>query len=159
MSYGYYIIHCLGGQANDLIRVTALFAFQFPTGSIEHFDFGHPVVDFTIDRDGRVWVSLDTGLPMSESEPSKDGQLVRVVQIDASDKASHDIQRSILTPLIYLACSGRRNIPYAGEPSSSQKFKRDMCHRRCVVVPLSSRKVTNTKFQICQTKPSIFTLT
>ncbi|KAJ3560198.1 hypothetical protein NP233_g10997 [Leucocoprinus birnbaumii] len=54
------------------VGVTALFGFRYPAQPIELFDFGHPVIDFTPDDSGRIWVSLDTSKSSSGGEPAAD---------------------------------------------------------------------------------------
>lgn len=43
-----------------IFRVTALFVFEYPGGAVGWRDLGDPVVDFTLDGRGGIWVSLDT---------------------------------------------------------------------------------------------------
>jgi len=40
--------------------VTALFVFEYPGGAVGWSDLRHPVVDFTVDAGGGIWVSLDS---------------------------------------------------------------------------------------------------
>lgn len=67
-------------------RATALFGFRYPTGVIEHIDFGCPVVDFTTDEAENIWVSLDVNRSASGFDSSKDTWLVKVVRIGGNDK-------------------------------------------------------------------------
>jgi len=41
--------------------VTALFVFEYPGGTVGWCDLRHPIVDFTLDTRGGIWVSLDNG--------------------------------------------------------------------------------------------------
>jgi len=41
--------------------VTALFVFEYPGGRVGWCDLRHPIVDFTLDARGGVWVSVDDG--------------------------------------------------------------------------------------------------
>ncbi|KAF5361830.1 hypothetical protein D9756_002260 [Leucocoprinus leucothites] len=64
----------------------ALFGFQYPAGPIEHFDFGHPVIDFTLDTSARVWVSLDTNKSTPGAELRSDVISVGLVEFNEIGK-------------------------------------------------------------------------
>ncbi|KAK1218334.1 tRNA (guanine-N(7)-)-methyltransferase non-catalytic subunit trm82 [Marasmius sp. AFHP31] len=64
-----------------LASATALFATPFPDSSdssnpptIHTLDFGHPVLDFTLDADGLVWVTIDRNL--TKGSVSWDGKTI-----------------------------------------------------------------------------------
>lgn len=68
------------------VGVTALFVFQYPSSSIEYCDFGHPVIDFTLDPNGGIWVSLDINRDASGIVSPCDGASVRFTQLTETGK-------------------------------------------------------------------------
>ncbi|KAJ8085340.1 tRNA (guanine-N(7)-)-methyltransferase non-catalytic subunit trm82 [Marasmius tenuissimus] len=73
----------------SVIGATALFATPFPDSSdssnpptIHTLDFGHPILDFTLDADGLVWVTIDRNL--TKGSVSWDGKTIP----DASSSSS-----------------------------------------------------------------------
>jgi hypothetical protein len=50
-----------------------------PDAEIKAFDFGKPVIDFVLDDDGRIWVSLDSEW---DSRGAEDLKAVRLVKFD-----------------------------------------------------------------------------
>lgn len=65
------------------IRATALFAFTLADGNdplpICHFDYGCPVIDFTVAEDGLIWILLDADYAAKTGAESGD-KLVRAVK-------------------------------------------------------------------------------
>lgn len=49
------------------------------SSEIRHFDFGKPVVDFSVGDDARIWVSLDG--EWETETGGEDKRLVRVVKM------------------------------------------------------------------------------
>ncbi|KAJ3543230.1 hypothetical protein NM688_g5882 [Phlebia brevispora] len=65
---------------------TALFSFQFPFSPVtqsefpvDALDLGKPVIDFTVDSDGSIWVLVD-GERLLDSSTVSDKRAVRLVQ-------------------------------------------------------------------------------
>ncbi|EKM81680.1 hypothetical protein AGABI1DRAFT_70043 [Agaricus bisporus var. burnettii JB137-S8] len=105
------------------VGATALFAFRYPKGSVENFDFGHPIIDFTVDQGGNIWVSLDTSLSTPGTESLRDDQLVRVIQIDENSKlseVSHSQQNQGLLKSLNETCSN------SDSPDKSLDFYADL---------------------------------
>ncbi|KXN92392.1 tRNA (guanine-N(7)-)-methyltransferase non-catalytic subunit TRM82 [Leucoagaricus sp. SymC.cos] len=91
------------------VGITALFAFSYPTGPVEHIDFGHPIIDFAPDKEARIWVSLDLSRSAPGAEPSKERVAVRVVQFGEDGKLVEGSSSTDLTLLKSLNTTAERD--------------------------------------------------
>ncbi|KAG7094038.1 hypothetical protein E1B28_007659 [Marasmius oreades] len=76
----------------SVVGATALFTTAFPEApsdslTIHAFDFGHPVLDFTLDPTGFVWATIDRNL--TEGSVSWDGRTIPVDPSYSSSSSTH----------------------------------------------------------------------
>jgi len=90
-----------------MASATALFATMFPDASspsnppaVHTLDFGHPILDFTLDASGLLWVTIDRNLtrgsvswdgktiPDMSSSSSSTGPSVRLVEVKSDSSVS-----------------------------------------------------------------------
>ncbi|KAF5377782.1 hypothetical protein D9757_008078 [Collybiopsis confluens] len=83
---------------------TALFTVSLPNTSsqqsplIHALDFGQPVLDFTVDTDHQIWVTVD--INWSENEENVDGcKAVRLAELSSNGQLS-DISQTSSTPVL-----------------------------------------------------------